>query len=395
VSDNWPAIVREMQAVGIWSQDDAIACAGTIAIETASTFLPIHEYGSPPDWANYDGGAAYAGRGHAQLTHQYNYQSCGNVIGLDLVGTPDLLLTTDPSAKSFAWFYSTHGVPSKDGSHYYTLQELADEGDYYWFRMAWSGGSRGSERMQAIRDNLLGAALPSADLVYIPDVPDSVVLQQNDWTCSVRSTYAALWAIHQVAGGPEPTYGDGGPNDVYAWMVPSICDSSVGLHAADGHELVSLLNSKGYPSTVIPSASLSDAQRVAGTTPALLGGASWYHWVMVRGVHPDGTLILENPAPGYKGIADELRDSWDALGPMTLITVNALAGAPPVPVPVPPATPTFSVGEGLTVKLAAIGDVPASDETFGDLWSECFGVSGVKYLYWKGTGEITMYPPST
>src|SRR5207344_2841636 len=145
---------------------------------------------------------------------------------------------------------------------------------------------------------------------------------------SVHSTAAATYALEHVVGAPAASY-----DTVYGWMVPGICDSSVGLHAADGHELVNLLNQKGYSAHSVFPASLADAKVQAGVTPILLGGQSWYHWVMCRGVEADGTLILENPAPGYKNVYNELRDSWDRLGPMTMIVVDYPTGAAVSPPP--------------------------------------------------------------
>jgi hypothetical protein len=341
VKGNWPTLAHEMAKAGLWTQDDAIAAIGTVAIETAHTFLPIHEYGTPADWANYSGGSQYAGRGHPQLTHDYNYDACGKAIGLNLVlpgGNPDLLLQTGPSAQAFSWYYSTHGVPSKDGTHYYTCQELAAEPDYYWFRVAWSGGSRGADEMAQIRAELLGATVPTDDRSYIDDVPDSVVLQYpEDWTCSIHSTAAVTYALEHVAGAPQASY-----DTVYGWMVPSICSSSLGLHAADGHELVALLLSKGYRAQAIYPAQLHDAQTLAGLYPLLIGGQAWYHWVMCKGVTAEGVLQLENPAPGYKGIYGELKDSWDRLGPMTVIAVEWPGGAQPGPQPPqPPGQPSY------------------------------------------------------
>jgi hypothetical protein len=41
----------------------------------------------------------------------------------------------------------------------------------------------------------------------------------------------------------------------------------------------------------------------------------------VRGLESDGTLVLENPARGYKGISDQLRDSFASLGPFAMVTI--------------------------------------------------------------------------
>jgi hypothetical protein len=177
-------------------------------------------------------------------------------------------------------------------------------------------------RSLAEAQRILGAPEPVTDRLYGPDVPDGVILQQNPWSCAVRSTYAALWAMAEQGQGEPVTYGDEGPRDVYEWMVPGIDDPSVGLHRADGSELVAMLRAHGYRADRMSPAPLSEAQARAGHQPLLIGGYAWQHWVYCRGVEADGMLILENPAPGFAGISDELRDSWDRLGPMTLVWIK-------------------------------------------------------------------------
>jgi hypothetical protein len=78
---------------------------GTIAIETASTFKPLHEYGTRSDWEGYSGGADYAGRGFIQLSHDYNYRAAGEAIGVDLLGNPDLAMQPEIAAQVFAWYW--------------------------------------------------------------------------------------------------------------------------------------------------------------------------------------------------------------------------------------------------------------------------------------------------
>lgn len=200
-----------------------------------------------------------------------------------------------------------------------------------WCAYNWPGSYHTPEQNPNIgnyRDGLakarqiLGTEESHPDRLYGPDVPDSVVRQQNSWSCAVRSTYAALWSMAHQGEGKSVTYGDGGPNDVYDWMVPSIDDASAGLHRADGAELVAMLKSHGYQADRKYPASLADAQERAGKQPLLLGGIAWNHWVYCRGLEPDGTLILENPSPGFAGISDELRDSWARLGPMTIVWID-------------------------------------------------------------------------
>lgn len=196
-------------------------------------------------------------------------------------------------------------------------------------------------KSQADTTKILTTPLPDAPVVdterlYGFQMPREIILQQNPWSCAVRSTYAALWMMAQLDQGEPVTYGDGGPRDVYDWMVPQYDDPSVGLHAADGSELVAMLRSKGYMADRKYPASLADVQVRAGTQPVLLGGRAWGHWVYVWGVRSDGMLLLENPAPGFMGISDELRDSFDRLGPMTMVWIDVPAVTPvPEPVPVP------------------------------------------------------------
>lgn len=83
-----------------------------MAVETASTFEPLHEYGTAVDWARYSGGSAYAGRGYIQLTHDYNYRSAGAALGVDLAGDPDLAMDSEIAARVFAWYWTSHGIPA-------------------------------------------------------------------------------------------------------------------------------------------------------------------------------------------------------------------------------------------------------------------------------------------
>jgi hypothetical protein len=145
VAANWPMVMTALQNVGAGSRASLAAACATVAIETATRFKPIHEYGTPNDWAGYDGGADYAGRGYIQLTHKYNYQAAGDALGIDLVGNPDLALDPDIAARIFAWYWSTHGIAG-----------MADQGDWAAVRKAVQGGDAGLDRLISICTALLG-----------------------------------------------------------------------------------------------------------------------------------------------------------------------------------------------------------------------------------------------
>lgn len=91
---------------------------GTAYHETAFTMQPIKEYGTAayfrrmyditgdrPKLATQLGnttpgdGAKYCGRGFVQLTGKSNYQRASALLGVDLVGTPDLAMDRDIAAK--------------------------------------------------------------------------------------------------------------------------------------------------------------------------------------------------------------------------------------------------------------------------------------------------------
>ncbi|HYD81937.1 MAG TPA: glycoside hydrolase family 19 protein [Paucimonas sp.] len=55
-------------------------------------------------------GFRFRGRGLIQITGKSNYLATGKALGLDLVGSPDLLLQAEHAAASAAWFWSNHGL---------------------------------------------------------------------------------------------------------------------------------------------------------------------------------------------------------------------------------------------------------------------------------------------
>lgn len=112
--DNIARIATALKEQGIYSPEVLAYALATVEHETASTFRPIEEISgrSQAQRLGYSGGADYFGRGFIQLTHDYNYQKMGELLGLGnaLIDDPSLALDPDISAKLLAVFFKVNGV---------------------------------------------------------------------------------------------------------------------------------------------------------------------------------------------------------------------------------------------------------------------------------------------
>ena len=90
-------------------------------------------------------GWAYRGRGLKQLTGKFNYEKCGQALGVDLVGNPDLLLEPLYAARSAGWFWKANDLSS-----------FADVGDIKGMTKKINGGYIGLEARQALYDACYG-----------------------------------------------------------------------------------------------------------------------------------------------------------------------------------------------------------------------------------------------
>ncbi len=74
-------------------------------------------------------GPRFRGRGLIQITGRANYRACGDALGLDLVGEPELLEEPVNACKSAGWFWRSRG-----------LNGLADRGDFRAITKRVNGG---------------------------------------------------------------------------------------------------------------------------------------------------------------------------------------------------------------------------------------------------------------
>jgi hypothetical protein len=166
VQENWPTIVRQLALIELNDRATQIAAIGTVAIETASTFESIHEYGTPTNWAEYSGGPNYAGRGFIQLTHDYNYREYGEKVrqlwgaGVDdptfyLAQHPDNALDPDIAAAVLACYFRDHTTVQG-----YSISQAANAGDWEWVRRLVQGGTAGLDRLVRIATALSAIPVP-------------------------------------------------------------------------------------------------------------------------------------------------------------------------------------------------------------------------------------------
>lgn len=154
VATNWPLLNAALNARGIGDRPVLIAALATVGVETGS-FAPIPEYASG---AAYEGradlgntqpgdGRRYKGRGLIQITGRANYRTYGNVLGVDLVGNPDLALDPTIASQIFAIYFTDHRIrwlPAP--AALMNCADLARAGEWRGVRVAVNGGENGLSR---------------------------------------------------------------------------------------------------------------------------------------------------------------------------------------------------------------------------------------------------------
>jgi putative chitinase len=92
-------------------------------------------------------GYLFRARGPIGITGRAMYRECGNAIGIDLEGAPQLLELPAHGAMSAGWFWQEHGC-----------NEFADSGDFGAVTRAINGGMNGYDDRLAWLDKLRAVA---------------------------------------------------------------------------------------------------------------------------------------------------------------------------------------------------------------------------------------------
>ena len=156
VQTNLAGIMHQMEVEGLTQRPDMIAVLATIGVEVPN-FLPIPEWGTGWEYEGrsdlgniYSGdGPRYKGRGFIQLTGRANYQHYGEVLGLDLVGNPDLALDPGVASLILARYFVERGTA-----------DYARAGNWSEVRITVNGGLNGWSRFWSIVVGLSNLPVP-------------------------------------------------------------------------------------------------------------------------------------------------------------------------------------------------------------------------------------------
>lgn len=147
-------IANALKAEGILTPNVLAYALATIKHETGGRMAPVREGFSDAVGRSearkrgYGGGENYYGRGYIQLTHDYNYKTIGQRIGLgdELAKNPDLALDPEISAKILAAFFKDRGVAT-----------AAERGDFYGARKGVNGTDK-ADKIAALAQQYLPQA---------------------------------------------------------------------------------------------------------------------------------------------------------------------------------------------------------------------------------------------
>ena len=141
--------------------------------------------------------------------------------------------------------------------------------------------------------------------------------QFYDWTCSACSLDWLKRALALVPNEDIDVYASR-ETTTYEIGYTANINPQYGLMDASGSALRAVLDDYGVASDQgWLDFDETYARAVAG--PGMMSGASWYHWVGIRGVQ-GSTIWVANSAPGYKGIWDNVsREDFERLGAFSVV----------------------------------------------------------------------------
>jgi hypothetical protein len=377
----WPALCDALHGRGIGDRPVQQAAIATTAVESGS-FLPVAEaywlaepqrteyltkmYEGRSDLGNTQegDGRRFKGRGFVQITGRSNYTTYGNILGVDLVGNPDLALRPDIAANVFAVYFTNHYIRWEPApAPLMNCADLARVGEWRGVRVAVNGGENGLARFMDVVNELEAGGPPVPTVTYNSMEP--AITQNDQWSCAPTSTRWSLYAV-----GRRPTEG---------WIESQMKSDGIvseeqGLLDATGRALAGWITEQyqefGYYANHEAAVSFNALAAEIGPYPMLIGGRSWGgpglgHWSGLRAYDSArGVLLLANPAgnSGSFGGQEMTRAQFAARGPFSMVRVlhpDLLESEPqPIP-PIPPVDTRLTRARAKMVEAIAILDEPA------------------------------------
>jgi hypothetical protein len=135
--------------------------------------------------------------------------------------------------------------------------------------------------------------------------------QEADWTCAAC---ALAWVLRSTSLNPVADEWSAVAEIGYTQNI----NGTYGLMDASGPALQDVYSRYRQP-TEQDWLDFDSVYALAQGTTGQMSGASWYHWVAIRGVQ-GANIWVANSAPGYKGIWDTVsRADFDRLGGFSVV----------------------------------------------------------------------------
>jgi hypothetical protein len=137
------AIKQECKAQGIGLDTQIAYVLATTEWETAQTFKPVREaFWQSEEWRRtHFRYYPYYGRGYVQLTWKGNYQKFSTILGIDLVGNPDLAMNANIALFILVYGFKIGTFTGRKISDYITAHST----DFYNARLCINGHDRATE----------------------------------------------------------------------------------------------------------------------------------------------------------------------------------------------------------------------------------------------------------
>lgn len=154
----WPLVCGALGAEHILTNRTEVAAAATIRVEVGQPFMPIGERGGDAYfvehyWTNErvrlrlgnqsaEDAVRYRGRGYIQITGRDNYDRYGRLLGLDLLGDPDLALVPETAARILASYFQGRSIHlAAELGNWRTVRKRVNGGFNQWdeFKQAVDG----------------------------------------------------------------------------------------------------------------------------------------------------------------------------------------------------------------------------------------------------------------